>query len=263
MSDCVKSFLSVLHRALERERHFALFEEVPCQPKARSVIVSGQALGNIGSVLVERGELLPAMQNYDQAIAIAQEIGFKAGLASSLTSSADVYLAQDRLQAARDRAQQAIALHQELGDSLRIAMSQFELAEIAFEQEQTAEAETLVREAAPKLEQQNKSDIGSQALALLARILLVQSKIPDSLVNAADGRMPEAVRTLENVRGDASRHGYAGFEFESRLNLGELELRSGKANAGRARLQQLQTDARNKGFLLIARKANAALNYER
>src|SRR6266478_9638329 len=42
MSDCVKSFLSVLHRALERERHFALFEEVPCQPKARSVIVSGQ-----------------------------------------------------------------------------------------------------------------------------------------------------------------------------------------------------------------------------
>jgi len=248
-------------------------------------------LGNIGSVLVERGELLPAMQNYDQAIAIAQEIGFKAGLASSLTSSADVYLAQDRLQAARDRAQRAIALHQELGDSLRIAMSQCVVAEIAGEKEQTAEAETLVREAAPKLEQQNKSDIGSQALALLARILLVQSKIPDSkiaanraitfsqegsdlnsrfaaaiagaLVNAADGRMPEAVRTLENVRGDASRHGYAGFEFESRLNLGELELRSGKANAGRARLQQLQTDARNKGFLLIARKANAALNYER
>jgi len=44
MSDGVKSFLSVLHRALERERHFALFEEVPCQPKARSVIVSGQDL---------------------------------------------------------------------------------------------------------------------------------------------------------------------------------------------------------------------------
>jgi len=42
MSDCVKSFLSVLHRALERERHFSLWEEVPCQPKARSVIVSGQ-----------------------------------------------------------------------------------------------------------------------------------------------------------------------------------------------------------------------------
>lgn len=33
MPDCVKSFLSVLARALERERHFALIEEVPCQPR--------------------------------------------------------------------------------------------------------------------------------------------------------------------------------------------------------------------------------------
>jgi len=33
VSDCVKSFLSVLARALERERHFALIEEVPCRPR--------------------------------------------------------------------------------------------------------------------------------------------------------------------------------------------------------------------------------------
>ena len=39
----VKSFLSVLHRALERERHFALMEEaVPT--KARSVIVAVKIL---------------------------------------------------------------------------------------------------------------------------------------------------------------------------------------------------------------------------
>ena len=42
MSDCVKSFLSVLARALERERHFALIEEVPCQPRlARNRFRSG------------------------------------------------------------------------------------------------------------------------------------------------------------------------------------------------------------------------------
>ena len=33
MSDCVKSFLSVLHRALRRARHFALVEQVPCPPR--------------------------------------------------------------------------------------------------------------------------------------------------------------------------------------------------------------------------------------
>ena len=43
MSDCVKSFLSVRPRALERERHFALIEEaVPT--KARSVIVAVRIL---------------------------------------------------------------------------------------------------------------------------------------------------------------------------------------------------------------------------
>jgi hypothetical protein len=72
---------------------------------------------------------------------------------------------------------------------------------------------------------------------------------------------PEQIRrerALESARPEASRYGYVGFELEARLRLGELELRSGKATAGRARLQQLQSDARNKGFLLIARKANAA-----
>ena len=43
MSDCVKSFSSVLHCALEWERHFALIEEaVPT--KARSVIVAVRIL---------------------------------------------------------------------------------------------------------------------------------------------------------------------------------------------------------------------------
>ena len=65
------------------------------------------------------------------------------------------------------------------------------------------------------------------------------------------------MRGPESVHADASRRGYAWCDFESRLHLGELELRSGKTSTGRARLQQLETDARNKGFLLIASKAAA------
>ena len=41
----VKQIWSVLHWALGEERHFALVEQVPFQPKARIVIVSGQELG--------------------------------------------------------------------------------------------------------------------------------------------------------------------------------------------------------------------------
>ncbi len=47
----VKQVWSVLHRALEQERHFALVEEVPFQPQARIVIVSGRELGPTHSSL--------------------------------------------------------------------------------------------------------------------------------------------------------------------------------------------------------------------
>jgi len=47
----VKFFLSTLQHAPNEERHFALAEEVPFQPKARLVIVSGQELGPTHSSL--------------------------------------------------------------------------------------------------------------------------------------------------------------------------------------------------------------------
>lgn len=245
-------------------------------------------LCNLGNVLAERGELGLAQQRYDQAIAIAQEIGYKDGLASYRMSSADVYLAQDRLTEARDRAQQSITLHRQMGASIKAAEGQFELAEIALEQGQLAEAETLVRAVVPEFEEQSKSDFAIQATALLARLLLIQSKIAESraaadralarsqqatdfnshfaagiasaLVTAAEGRTTEAVHSLETMRAESGRHGYAGWEFEARLHLGELELHSGKAAAGRVHLEQLQADARHKGFLLAAHKAAGALN---
>jgi hypothetical protein len=68
---------------------------------------------------------------------------------------------------------------------------------------------------------------------------------------------------LENVRTQASHFGYAGYDFEARLRLGEIELRSSKTNGGRARLQQLSKDAKAKGFLLVAHKADTALAEKR
>jgi len=144
-----------------------------------------------------------------------------------------------------------------------------------------------LRAAAPKFDEQNKSDSGTQTAALLTRVLLVQSKLAESkisadrasalaqhtsdlnshfaaaiataLVMAAERRAPDAIRGLETVRLDASRRGFVWWDLESRLHLGEIELRSGKLVAARTRLEQLQSDAHRKGFLLIARKAATAL----
>jgi len=47
-----------------------------------------------------------------------------------------------------------------------------------------AESEALLRAAAPKFDEQNKSDSGTQTAALLTRVLLVQSKLAESKISA-------------------------------------------------------------------------------
>jgi serine/threonine protein kinase/tetratricopeptide (TPR) repeat protein len=245
-------------------------------------------LGNLGLVLLERGELALARQNYDQALALMQEIGYKRGRGFVLQESAEIDLAQGQLQQARVTAQEGLAIRQELKDTLRIAQSQTGLAKIALEQGKAAEAEELARTAAPTFEQQKVTDYATLCAAILVRSLLAQDRIEDAKaaadralvlsqrtsdrasrftaaivaaeVSAKLGKTMAASRALETVRTEASRFGYSAIELEARLHLGEVEVRSGKANTGRAHLGQLRDDARNKGFLLVARKASAAMN---
>ena len=242
---------------------------------------------NLGNVLLERGELASARENYDQAISIAQEIGYKSGRAAVLEALAEVDRTEDKLQSAQNTAQQAVALRQELGDPFTIAQSQLELAEVLLAQGDTAGAEKLARNAAPAFDGQNAADRAARSAAILSRALLAQSNMEEAKaaverarasaqrtadrsshfssalaaaqVYVAKKQFVPSLRLAEVVRAESSRYGYAGFEFESRLVLGILEIRSGNTSAGHARLQQLQTDARRKGFLLIAREAATAL----
>ena len=130
------------------------------------------------------------------------------------------------------------------------------------------------------------SDAGCQAQTVLSSALLAQSKVAEAQAAAAratdlcrqdagrtsrfeaqfavagvreqTGNFSDAFKILETVRSQASRYGYIGYELESRLRLGQLELKSGKQSAGRARLTQLQSDAFSRGFALIARKSKQA-----
>jgi serine/threonine protein kinase/tetratricopeptide (TPR) repeat protein len=245
-------------------------------------------LGNLAQVLLERGELALARQNYDQALAIMQEIGYKRGRGFVLQGVAEIELAQGQLQQARVTAQMGLELRQELKDMIRVAQSQTALANIALEQGKASEAETFARTAAPAFEQQKVADYETMCAAVLVRSLLAQDRIADAKtaadrvlvlsqrtsdrgarfaaaiaaaeVSARLGKTTDAIGILENVRSEASHFGYAAFELEARLHLGEVEVRSGKASPGRVHLRQLRDDARNKGFLLLARKASVAMN---
>ena len=241
-------------------------------------------LENLGDVLVERGELSQAMSYYQQGISLAEKIGYKEGRAFNLGGLAQISLIRDQVSEARDQEEQVLTFQKEVGDSVEIARSQIALATIVIEEGQPAEAEALLRAAAPQLEQQTIATSASQSAALLARALLAQSKIGEAEaaatnalalaertsdrsthllatlaaaeVDARTGKEPAAIKALQSVLSESLRDGYEEFEFEARLDLGRLELRSSRA-LGQQRLKKLEEDASRKDFRLMARKAHA------
>jgi tetratricopeptide (TPR) repeat protein len=239
-------------------------------------------LENLGDVLVERGELSQAMSYYQQGISLAEKIGYKEGRAFNLGGLAQISLIRDQVSQARDQEEQVLTFQKEVGDSVEIARSQIALATIVIEEGKPAEAEALLRAAAPQLEQQTIATSASQSAALLARALLAQSKIGEAEaaatnalalaertsdrsthllatlaaaeVNARTGKEPAAIKALQSVLSESVRDGYTEFEFEAWLDLGRIELHSSRAS-GRQRLKKLEEDASRMDFRLIARKA--------
>ena len=158
-----------------------------------------------------------------------------------------------------------------------------ELAKTALEQRRGAEAETLARAAATSSEPRRRSNDEAWTEALLAELFLLQRKLDDARsairratdligksknrrtrldvrivaarVLAASGKPAEAERRLQAAIAEAQQIHIMDRELESRLTLGEVELTSGKAAAGRTRLAAVRKEAAAKGFGLMARKA--------
>jgi serine/threonine protein kinase/tetratricopeptide (TPR) repeat protein/TolB-like protein len=244
-------------------------------------------LSNLGNILIEQGRLTEAAARFGEQLAIQEQIGYRKGQGFGLAGISDILRAQDRLEDARSKTEEAMALRKELGDTTNLAYSQMQLAQILFEQGSSADAAGLAQEAAETFDRKKMSDAGCQAQTVLSSALLAQSKVAEAQAAAAratdlcrqdagrtsrfeaqfavagvreqTGNFGDAFKILETVRSQASRYGYIGYELESRLRLGQLELKSGKQSAGRARLSQLQSDAFSRGFALIARKSKQAL----
>lgn len=244
-------------------------------------------LGNLGEVLFAQGRLSAAHEKFEQSLALKQQIGYKAGLGYGWMDLAKVLLAQDRLAEARATTLQALNLRQQLGNEFDAATSRLQLAQIALAQGNAAEAESLARGAATTFDKRKVADSGAISYAVLSRALLAQGRTAEAqtasdqamslsqrggdregvfqallaaaAVKAALGRTGEAEPLLKSLYSQASHSGYVPYELESRLRLGELELKSG-GKSGRELLANLQRDAQAKGFLLIAGQARVALH---
>jgi hypothetical protein len=159
------------------------------------------------------------------------------------------------------------------------------IAELAIEEGHPGAAERPAREARDEFQKVHKNDDQITATVGLVRALLAGGRNDDASkeagatapmaarsqnlsvklafdvtmarAQAASHKTATAETILKGVLARANKSGYIGYQLESRLALEEIELNSGKSAASRARLEQLQKDAKEKGFDLIARKAAA------
>lgn len=249
------------------------------------------AIGNLVEVALQEGELTEAKHLGEQQLAITREFSFKSAESNALSDLGDVSFLSGDLPRARKNHEDSLALANQLSDKSSIAESQVSLAMVLIEQGDPSAAEALCRQARLEFEKEEQRDKEILAEATLVRALLGQNKaleaqtevssymdlwkkgenfwsqltfaIALARTDLAMGKIAEARRSLEDALAKATKKHCLPFQFEARLVLGELELQAGESSAGRTRLAALEKDAAAKGFLLIARKAHAALDHRR
>jgi hypothetical protein len=121
------------------------------------------------------------------------------------------------------------------------------LLETQGRRDEARKASAPAEEAAGKSEKQH---VKLAAAAMTARL---------RAASGAPRDVAAALRALDSVRAEAVRAGFVKEQLEASLELGELEIRSGRAAAGRARLRTLAREAQAKGLGLVARRAERAL----
>jgi serine/threonine-protein kinase len=245
------------------------------------------SLDHLAEIEFAQGNLSGAMQLWGQLLALSQEAGGQEGSGRALTGMGDILFAKADLPRARQRYTEGLRLLTQMGWRYKIAKGQLLLASLSIEEGHPAEVEGTVRQAREQFQSQKSEDGQILATAVLVRALLAQGKFPeaqkelddsaavaahlqyrctaldyaiaDAQTRAAMGKAADAKQELESTLEQTRKYGFVPEQFEARLALGEIQMKSGESAAGRAILAALEKDAKAKGFLLIAHKAASAI----
>ncbi len=235
---------------------------------------------NIAFLNYQLGDLSNAEKSAREAMAVAQSAGLKNVFASSMSMLGDILMARGDLKGAGKSYQEALDLFTSFNDRGSIAESRMALARVLLEESDPGKAETLARQAAEEFQSERVPDDEAAARDILARALLVQGKpteaaeqltiskklsfedqaissslaVTQARLSAATGDLSTARQVLETSLAAASRMKLTGAVLEIRLAQAEIESRVDQALA-QTRLQGVERDAKNSGYLLIAAKA--------
>ena len=171
-----------------------------------------------------------------------------------------------------------------------VAEEQEEIAELLLDQKSPDKAEPLLRSALAEFEKENADPDASSAYVLLARALLDEGKLDEAQQMVKRGsalstsspdpalRLPAAIQSarveaavaiahdhngkaavpalqrLKSAAATAKQLGYFDLECDARLAIAEASI-AVNAPAVRMQLSNLADEARNKGYMLVAEKA--------
>ena len=243
----------------------------------------GMALINLASLQANRGELAPAKRSYSEALQILDQSKSQMYLGYAIAGLGELALTEGDFDSARKHLDEALAQRQQVGTKQYIAESWLSQANLALEEGNASNASHLAQQAAAVFSDNKSVDLELQADALTVQSLLAEGKLAEAAgliattseraaaledfstqtivrianarVRAASGKATEAQKLLEQSLADTRKAGLLALQFETRLALGEAEIKAGNSAAGRAELRALERDARAKGFVLMARKA--------
>ena len=212
-------------------------------------------------------------------------------LAEAMIELGEVLRAEGNFDGARQQFDSARDLAQKVGSSV-FEDSQAELADLALEEGHADQAESLLRPAIARFEEEKSDPSASAAYTDLSRALLMEGRtdeahkaveraielsatssdpalklgaaIQNARVDMASAG-PEGNSSLAAVRprlnaviGTTKKLGYYDLECEARLALGEFEVKVNPLSA-RIQLTALASETRSHGFELLARQAERAI----
>ncbi len=268
----------------------------PARPKFEEAISVAREIGNknaeasnqihVAELSMILGDLPGAKRALTAADTLLATTGDKRHHLYALFSWIDLLTASNDLPGARSKTQEALDLAKQIGAKDLVAYSQMTMANVSREDGHANDAIALAQAALDEFQAEKAPGFELQAYDALGYALLVNgnpadadkamqraseilSKVKDPLMRidvtigaarttTATGRSARALPQLRWAISEAHHLGALGQEFEARLALGEIEMKSGSRSSGRVRLQQLHKDAQAKGYLLVVRKAAAA-----
>jgi tetratricopeptide (TPR) repeat protein len=243
-------------------------------------------LVGIAGVLTVQGDLSGAQKASEQALEISRSVDDKHEVGFALCGLGELSLLKGNIAEAKKRYDEALSLSKQLGEKANAAEIQVALAAVALEEGHPSEAQTMIREAQEDFRKQKLRDDEILSDALLSEALLasgnlaaarsqadamallaansqshevrLRAGIVAARLQATSGgksEIAESKKRLRSLAAEATRTAFLPEQFDSRLALGQIEMKSGEITAGRIHLAALGKEAGEKGFLLIAHKA--------